>query len=182
MIILIGGRAGEGKTTFANFCSKILEKQSVSSVTVPFARMVKETASFMGWNGKKDDKGRKLLQDIGSIGREYNLDIWADHVVDFITGLPVPFVIVFIDDWRFPNEAKVIRKHFFPVVTVRIVRPVEFHTLRGTPMYNEVSEISLPEEESYYDFVINNNKDLKDLEDKVKFFVEKILLKRGKND
>ena len=47
MIILIGGRAGEGKTTFANFCSKILEKQSVSSVTVPFARMVKETASFM---------------------------------------------------------------------------------------------------------------------------------------
>ena len=181
MIILIGGRAGEGKTTFANLCQKVLlDKQLGSSVIVPFAKMVKETALFMGWNGEKDDKGRKLLQDLGGIGREYNLDIWADHVVDFITSLPVLFDVVFIDDWRFPNEAKVIRNHFFPVVTVRIIRPEEFHTLRGTPMYNEVSEISLPEEESYYDFIINNDKDLKKLDDKVETFVEKILQKRKK--
>jgi hypothetical protein len=180
MIILVGGRAGEGKSTFAKFCGEYLirEKQT-SSVVVPFARMVKETAFVMGWDGEKDDKGRKLLQDLGRIGREYDLDLWANHALDYIKdSLGEGFQYFFVDDWRFPNEAKVIREDYHPVMLVRMRRPEEFHTLKGTALYNDASEASLPDEDSYYDYVIKNSKDLDELKAKAEQFINELLERR----
>jgi len=34
---------------------------------------------YYGWDGLRDDRGRKLLQDIGTIGREYNKDVWVNY-------------------------------------------------------------------------------------------------------
>ncbi len=180
MIILIGGRAGEGKSTFAAFCGDYLLKDlDISSVVVPFAAKVKDTAFEMGWDGNKDEKGRKLLQEIGRIGREYDIDLWANHAIEYIKDCDAQgFEYYFIDDWRFPNEAKAVKDHFHPVVLVRMRRPEEYHTLFGTAMYNDVSEASLPDEDSYYDYVINNNKSLDDLKAKAKEFVDEILKKR----
>jgi len=177
MIMLIGGRAGEGKSTFAKFCGEyLIQEKSISSVTIPFARMVKETAFEMGWDGKKDDRGRKLLQEIGKIGREYDLDLWANHAIDFIKDSEAEgFEYYFIDDWRFPNEGKVIREHFHPVLMVRMRRPEEFHTLFGTALYNDASEASLPDENSYYDYVIENSEGLDELQAKAKQFIDEIL-------
>lgn len=178
MITLVGGRAGEGKTQFARFCMESLIEDNHSSVIVPFAYMVKETAFFMGWDGKKDDKGRKLLQEIGNVGREYNLNIWADHAVKYIVELAGVIPFVFIDDWRFPNEGKVLQEHFTPTNRVRMRRPEKFHALRETPLYNDVSEISLPDEDDYYDYIIQNDGDLDELKDLADDFVSSILLKR----
>jgi dephospho-CoA kinase len=180
MIVLIGGRAGEGKSTFANLCGRyLIQEKSISSVTIPFASMVKETAFVMGWDGEKDDKGRKLLQEVGRIGREYDLNLWANHVVNYIKDCDGQgFEYYFIDDWRFPNEAKVIREHFHPVELVRMRRPEEFHTLIDTALYNDVSEASLSDENSYYDYIVNNSKDLDELEAQAEQFVEEILERR----
>ncbi len=177
MIVLIGGRAGEGKSTFAKFCGEyLLHERDTGSVTIPFARMVKETAFVMGWNGEKDDGGRKLLQEVGKIGREYDLDLWADHAVGYIKDCDGQgFEYYFIDDWRFPNESKVIMKHFHPVLKVRMRRPEEFHTLKDTALYNDASEASLPDENSYYDYVIKNSGNLDELDIKAKQFIDKIL-------
>ena len=56
--------------------------------------MVKAVAKFMGWNGEKDTKGRKLLQGIGNLGREYDNDAWIELLIKgiedtFITPLLV---------------------------------------------------------------------------------------------
>jgi hypothetical protein len=177
MITMIGGRAGEGKTTFARFCQDhLIEKYEEGSAKVPFAMKVKDTAFFMGWDGEKDDKGRKLLQEIGNCGRQYDIDLWAGHTVDFIKNHPAEFKFVFIDDWRFPNEGKYVQEHFYPVITVRIRRPEEFHTLKGTPLYNDVSEISLPDENEYYDYVIENDGSLSQLEARAEKFVNEVLI------
>lgn len=177
MIVLIGGRAGEGKSTFTRFCGEyLLREKNIGSVIVPFARMVKETAFVMGWDGEKDDKGRKLLQEVGKIGREYDLDLWANHAIDFIKDCDGQgFEYYFIDDWRFPNESKVIVEHFSPTLKVRMRRPEESHTLFGTALYNDVSEASLSDEDSYYDYVIKNSKDLDELKVKSEQFIDIIL-------
>ena len=55
------------------------------SVPFAFADDVKRIAyNYYDWDGKKNELGRKLLQDIGTTGRNYNRDIWANKVIDRI--------------------------------------------------------------------------------------------------
>lgn len=179
MITMVSGRAGEGKTTFAKYCQDILVADyKISSALIPFAKMVKDTAFFMGWDGEKDDKGRKLLQEIGNTGRAYDIDMWAKHAVEFIDTHSEEFEYVFIDDWRFPNEGKYLQDLFWPTVTVRVHRPKEYHTLLNSPLYNDVSEVSLPENDEYYDVVIQNNSTEDVLKEKASKFVKENLIKK----
>lgn len=74
MIIAIFGKAGSGKSTLAQMFSIQLDAD-----IMPIASSLKEIAtSSFNWDGKKDTRGRKLLQDIGDVGRWYNPDIWLD--------------------------------------------------------------------------------------------------------
>ena len=72
-IILVSGNAPRaGKSTVAKaLCdfwgSKCYETHD------PIYRV----AYGAGWDGKRDNKGRKLLQDIGLAGKTYDPDIWA---------------------------------------------------------------------------------------------------------
>jgi hypothetical protein len=66
----------------------------------------------MGWNSEKDARGRKLLQDIGTAGREYRRDCWVRHL---------PHYPVIVDDVRYINEAAAIRA--VGGIIVRVVRP-----------------------------------------------------------
>ena len=173
MIILIGGKAGEGKSTLANFCIEYSKSLNLEVTLIPFPSNVKKIGKLLGWDGNKDNKGRRLLQDVGRIGREYNPNIWADKIVDEIVSL-FPINYAFVDDWRFLNESNVMQQHFSPVIKVRIRRPEEFHTLIGTSLYNDISETSLPEDDKYYDFVINNNLSLGHLEREAENLINKI--------
>jgi len=179
MITLVSGRAGEGKTTFAKYCQDVLvADHKISSAIVPFARMVKDTAFFMGWDGEKDDKGRKLLQEIGNTGRAYDINLWARHTVEFIDQHPAEFEYVFIDDWRFPNEGLYLQEHFWPTITVRVRRPRQYHTLLNSPLYNDVSETSLPENDEYYNVIVQNDSTAQILKEKARKFVEENLIKK----
>jgi hypothetical protein len=179
IIVMVSGRAGEGKTTFSEMCIDVLEKKDIMATVEPFAQGVKDTARFMGWNGEKDDKGRRLLQQIGNCGREYNENIWAERTIDGINmdaGVN-SFDVVFIDDWRFPNEGNEVVKTFSDVIKVRICRPDEFHTLNGSELYNDISETSLPDVETkYYGYIIDNIGNLNELQVMAEqFIVAKVL-------
>jgi len=183
---MISGRAGEGKTTFATMCRDYLVKKGHEATIISFAQAVKDTAKSMNWDGNKDDKGRRLLTVIGGAGREYDESTWArmavKKIVDFFienadeTGQDWGFV--FIDDWRFFNEGDVIIEHFEPVMKVRMIRPKEFHLLLNTPAYDDISEISLPDyiPSAYYDYGIENDRDLEYLKNTAETFVELVLL------
>ena len=104
------GLAGSGKTYAATW----LWKRTIASASLwSFAGNLKSVARFMGWDGEKTPKGRKLLQDLGSIGREYNRDCWVRHMP---TDRPV-----IIDDVRYINEAAAIRS--VGGIIIRVVRP-----------------------------------------------------------
>lgn len=183
--ILISGKAGVGKSLSASLLENyVLERHGARTGTFHFAQAVKSTAKQMGWDGNKDPKGRALLQGIGQVGRAYDKDIWVDKTINGeIEGYYLyPLDVVFIDDWRFPNEAEFIKKSpLYEIVKLRLEAP-DREILKGTPEYDEISENSLPAAPyglKYYDYVIVNNGSVKELEERLKQFWEFVLTEKG---
>ena len=58
-VVIINGAGGTGKDTLCEITSRHYKTRTISAVD-----RVKEIALFGGWNGVKDDRGRKLLSDI----------------------------------------------------------------------------------------------------------------------
>jgi hypothetical protein len=101
------GLAGSGKSYAATWM-----KLRTGGEIWSLAGQLKGIALTMGWDGKKDARGRKLLQDIGTAGREYRRDCWVRHL---------PHYPVIVDDVRYINEAAAIRA--VGGIIVRVVRP-----------------------------------------------------------
>lgn len=86
---------------------------------VAFATPLKAVATAIGWNGQKDDVGRRLLQDLGVAVREHlDPDAWVNASEAAIERAGTPVVIT---DVRFPNELKMIRRRGGKIL--RIERP-----------------------------------------------------------
>lgn len=69
-----------------------------------FATKLKKIATdHFYWNGIKDEAGRRLLINLGSIaGRGYKENIWTQSLIDEIVRFQLPLII--ITDCRFINE------------------------------------------------------------------------------
>lgn len=175
VVILVSGKAGSGKSTVAKILlDKLIEIPEISAMRYAFASPIKFVArSVGGWDGQKDEKGRKLLQDIGRVFREYDPIIWVKHmfrqVDDNSDILPLNFVVV--EDWRFLNEYDAIKKsRIMDVVTIRVIgRQAE---LPGNTA-SDISEHGLPEAgDKLYDFIIDNVGTIEDLERLLHQYVE----------
>lgn len=156
LFFLISGKAGVGKTFTADIIKEAFSSRGYTVAYKPFAEAVKNTARFMGWNGKKDSSGRKLLQVIGQAGREYDENLWVNKVLESIHNMDFYPDVVIVDDWRFPNEfARAKDDVMFKIVSLRIIAP-EREILKDSPeLYNEVSETSLDAFE-FFDYCIEN--------------------------
>ncbi len=175
IVLLFCGKAGVGKSTSARFAIDLCKgKRAIFS----FASSVKRCASdYFYWDGTKDEYGRKLLQMVGGFGREVNPDLWVIHTKNAIKHFSPDFA--FIDDCRFPNEVLKM-KSFFITYTVRIESP-QREILKGTPAYDDPSEVSLPSgENNMYDYVIWNTGTLDELKNSIKNIIDDILDKENK--
>ena len=99
-VIAIHGKMGSGKSTAAKYI-----RRHTMAVIKPFAKPIKDLAYYIGWDGLKDTKGRRLLQLLGTeVGREcIHPNIWVDKWQESLedTG---SYVVVICDDLRFQNE------------------------------------------------------------------------------
>lgn len=107
------GLAGSGKDTIADIICADLNYKRAS-----FAEALKTLCLVMGWNGDKDARGRKLLQDVGMAFRAYDKDIWVDKTA---STLEDQSTYVFTDV-RFSNEADYIKNTRNGII-IRVVRP-----------------------------------------------------------
>lgn len=100
MKIGLSGLSGSGKTTIAKIISNNYGLELLS-----FAWPVKNIAMHeFGWDGQKDDRGRRLLQVLGTdAGRIYDDGIWVRKMIHHIRYCDINKWI--IDDVRFDNEA-----------------------------------------------------------------------------
>jgi hypothetical protein len=156
------GLAGSGKDTAASILCANLNYKIAS-----FATELKRTCLFLGWDGEKDARGRKLLQDVGMAFREYSEDIWVELTCNKL--LPnVPHVF---SDVRFINEAEYIKNKLNGIL-IRIIR----NDLMLTETHEHISESG--QAEIPVDYVILNDGSIDELQQKILQIVEEEIYKR----
>ena len=154
--LCISGKATSGKTTAAQIiCEEFLAE------SFAFGDGVKRVALELGWGGKKDARGRKLLQDIGRVGREYNKDLWVNKSIQEAKSL-APWstdAICIFSDCRYPNEIAQVKQEMYNVITMRVERD-------GVKLLKDDSETSLDNYGSW-DIVVENNGSLEEFRSKI---------------
>ena len=144
------GLAGSGKDTAAEALVKLGYWKNA------FAAHLKDLAYEFGWDGKKNERGRALLQDLGMAARKYNPNFWIEQIpwpTKGSRGSRWPQVYT---DVRFRNEADHVREH--GGIIVRIVRP-------GLIAENHESELKQCEVSADYEIV--NDGSIEDLHKKI---------------
>ena len=156
MVILFAGKAGAGKDTSAALVQKYLPEAQ----TCAFAKRVKEIARAFGWDGKKDEKGRKLLQSVGRVGREYQKDFWANDCVRQISEAKGHALVT---DLRFQNELAVVRNSY-PEAKLVLV------TGRASDLGKNAGDISEHDLDGFpnFDYFLHNIGSIEDLESQIR--------------
>lgn len=112
-IILISGKARSGKDTMAKALQDYFHNQNQACEICHFADELKTIAKdVFGWNGKKDDKGRQLLIDLGESARGYDEDFWVNHLKAKLVNQDTIYII---PDCRYPNEIEAF-KDYSPII------------------------------------------------------------------
>lgn len=158
---VINGKGGCGKDTF---CSAISESGEFGEVVnISSIDPVKEVARFAGWDGVKDEKGRRFLSDLKQIMTEYN-DCSNKFCFDVFNKNLKNEGVIFVHI----REPKEIER--FVELTGGRAKTLLVKTKRlGDVHYGNASD---DEAENFeYDYVYNNDCSLEDAPaDMVKFF------------
>ena len=161
-IVLISGKARNGKDQTAQFIKEYLESVDKRVLVTHYADFLKDFCkNNYGYHGVKDEKDRAILQHVGTdIVRKNNPDAWVNMMVELLRGINTEFDFVLIPDVRFHNEISVIKKNFSDVLCLNVVR---FNFDNGLTALQKAhaSETSLPEYE--FDITVRNSGTLDDL-------------------
>lgn len=168
-IIGITGYSGSGKTTVARFIQAIAAEEDWE--VLAFADPLKiEAKNQYGWDGKKDEKGRKLLLSIGKTHREqdklYLIKLMTTLITYCVTVGREKFII---HDVRFKEEADFIKG--IGGVLVKIYRD-------SINKINDESETQLNDYK--FDYIIHNKGTLCHLLQKTKKFYDWYIKNRKK--
>ena len=136
-VILMSGKACHGKDTAGKIFRDILISRGRNVRLFHFADLLKFICIvFLGWDGEKDEKGRIMLQHVGTeIFRCHDPNYFVNFVCDIITLLGKSWDYVIIPDTRFPNEIETLKSHGFDVLHLRV-----FRTEKGEEYNSKLSE------------------------------------------
>ena len=173
-VILISGKAQNGKDTTASILKQTLVDNGDRVLITHYADLLKYICTnYFGWDGKKDDKGRQILQYVGTdVIRKQNPTLWVEFVAMILKYFKGNWDYVIIPDCRFPNEITRLRDEGFDTTHLRVVRS-GFESPLTEEQQNHPSETALDNFEA--DFVIDNNGSLEELEFKIDYLVEEYL-------
>ena len=107
------------------FIADKLTKDDYKVLITHYADILKHICTnFFGWDGKKDERGRHLLQYIGTdIVRKKDSNFWVDFMSKMLLMFDGFWDYVIIPDVRFPNEITALKLAGFDVMHIRIYRP-----------------------------------------------------------
>lgn len=170
-VIAISGKAGSGKDTSAVIMADILQKKGQRVLITHYADLLKYICrQFFGWDGKKDEEGRRLLQYVGTdVIRRQDPDFWVDFLRDVLLFFEDRWDWVLIPDLRFPNELTRIKNAGFDVTHVRVLRD---DAQNGMPdeQKNHPSETAMDDCEP--DILLQNIGDIPALREKISALIE----------
>lgn len=162
-VILVSGKAQHGKDTVASMLQDKLIADNHRVLLTHYADLLKYIChSYFGWDGNKDEKGRQMLQYVGTdVIRKQNPTLWVDFVVMMLKYFHENWDYVIIPDCRFPNEVTTIIENGFDAIHLRVIRPNYKSTLTEEQQKHP-SETAL--DNTPPDFYIENVGTLEELE------------------
>lgn len=174
-VIVISGKAQHGKDTTAGYMKEFLEARGKKVLIAHYGDLVKYVCkTFFNWDGQKDEKGRTLLQQVGTerIRNKGYADYWVSFIGDILSFFPYEWDYVLIPDCRFPNEIEYLQKRGFDVIHVRVVRE-DFESPLTEEQQKHPSETALDDYPP--DILLINRNDLTYLKYAVSEVVDRLL-------
>lgn len=174
-VIAISGHAQNGKDTVAHMMKLSLEHDGHKVLIAHYADLLKYICrTFLGWDGNKDEKGRQLLQYVGTdVIRKKAPNYWVNFIVSILWLFDNTWEYVIIPDTRFPNEIGSLQNNGFDVVHVRVTRGGGFVSPLTPEQQQHASETALDDYEPNY--TIFNDGTLDDLSEEVELFIKECL-------
>lgn len=173
-VILISGKAQNGKDTVADFLHKALVNDGKRVLVTHYADLLKYICTnYFGWDGNKDARGRRMLQYVGTdVIRKQNPTLWVDFVSMLLKYFHENWEYVIIPDCRFPNEVTTMVDNGFDTVHLRVVRN-NFKSPLTEEQQQHPSEIALDNVEP--DYFIYNDGTLGELEENIIKWIKECL-------
>lgn len=173
-VILISGKAQNGKDTVADFLHKALVNDGKRVLVTHYADLLKYICTnYFGWDGNKDARGRQMLQYVGTdVIRKQNPTLWVDFVSMLLKYFHENWEYVIIPDCRFPNEVTTMVENGFDTVHLRVVRK-NFKSPLTEEQQQHPSEIALDNVKP--DYFIYNDGTLGELEENIIKWIKECL-------
>ncbi len=159
-VFILNGVGTSGKGAFADYIGKY-----ISTIKYSIVDLSKEAAKVLGWDGGKTEKDRRFLSDIMDLSTDYNDAPFKDVlslVTDFKNNKDFTEYKVLIIDMREPKDiVRAVESFGAKTILIRNpnIRKIETnHADRDVENYN-------------YDYIIENDGTLEQLEKVAKLFV-----------
>lgn len=174
LIFTLSGEAQNGKDSVADIMMKKLRGRSIKIAMADYLKFI--ATKYYGWDGEKDERGRTLLQELGTekIRVELGWDTFhAERVCQDIKIIQDLYDYVFIPDARFVNEIRYTQAKFpHKVVTIHVTRE-DFVSPLTKEQQNHKSERDL--DDFQFDYYISSGSGLDVLERQVDETFEKVI-------
>lgn len=157
-VIIINGAGGVGKSTFVSLCHEI-DSRVIETSTVDF---VKEIALQAGWNGIKDETGRRFISDLKDAMEHYH-DIPNQKINEFIQSHPNDIIFV---NAREPHNIQYYQNKYNAISV--LIKNCNIKQVKGNHADENVYNYN-------YDVIIDNSSTLEELKRKAKWFLTKYL-------
>lgn len=161
-VFILNGTGTAGKGEFADYIKKYISGFKYSIVDLP-----KKAAEILGWDGGKTEKDRRFLSDIMDLATEYNDSPYNDVkslVIDFYKD-DIDLKVLIIDMRNPKDIARAVKD--FNAETILIRNP-NVETIKSNHADRDVEHYN-------YDYIIENNGTLEQLEKVAKIFVHDII-------
>lgn len=163
-IIMFAGKAGSGKDLCAEIFKEKFEEENKKVLIIRFGDLLKfYCKEYFGWDGNKDERGRNLLQYIGTdIVRTKDQNYWVNKVNEFINLFYEYYDVTLIPDVRFSNEIGLIsQKNNKDDINIIYVESKQKRANLSDFQASHISENSLSFENC--DYLIENNGTIENL-------------------
>lgn len=165
-IFSISGAAQNGKDTVADIMIQNLNGKSIKIAMADYLKFM--ATKYYDWDGKKDERGRSILQQLGTdkIREELGWDTFhAERVCQDIEIIKDRFDYIFIPDVRFKNEIYFTKAKFpYSVTTIHVER-LGFESPLTEEQQNHRSERDL--DDFIFDYYIKSENGIESVEKEV---------------
>lgn len=155
-VYIIGGKAGCGKNTTANYIKDYYESIGKKCIITEISKYLKLFAyEVKDWDGKRETKPRSFLQEVGSLIRHdiYNEDFLINRFLEDLKVYERFVDVVVVADARLPREIDLIKEKC-DAVSIRVLNEFNDYELKGNEKKHE-TETAIDNYEKF-DYILHN--------------------------